>query len=97
MAPQSEWLPVLVAYLKRNRDAPKRSMPDATVILLVQRATGYSLYGLSDTGESAGDTWHPTLEEAKEQAVFQYGVADTAWLEWGRLDKRIQEDILSHL
>ena len=34
-------------------------------------------YGLKD--EFAGDTWHQTLDEAKEQAEFEFGVAKSDW------------------
>lgn len=32
-------------------------------------------------GEFAGDTWHPTEEEALEQAAFEYDLAVVDWID----------------
>ncbi|HMB29561.1 MAG TPA: hypothetical protein VKS99_15735 [Blastocatellia bacterium] len=39
---------------------------------------GYYLFGCNAEWDSVTDTWHQTLEEAKEQAEFEYeGVSET--------------------
>ncbi|MFO1187379.1 MAG: hypothetical protein U1E87_07995 [Alphaproteobacteria bacterium] len=38
------------------------------------------LYRIAKDREFAGDTWRETIEEAKEQAQFEYGDAVSEWL-----------------
>lgn len=40
------------------------------------KSMGIFLYRLNDKGDIIADTWHLTVEEAKEQAAFEYGVED---------------------
>jgi hypothetical protein len=46
-------------------------------VLLIETSidTGYLLYRFAADGRGAGDTWHPTVDEAKGQAAFEYGDA----------------------
>lgn len=47
---------------------------------IVKEESGIFLYRLNDKGEIVADTWHLTVEEAKEQATFEYGVEDDDWI-----------------
>jgi hypothetical protein len=51
------------------------------LILEVKPEEGTFLYRYAPNGECAGDTWHPDVEEAKHQAVFEYGDALGCWRE----------------
>jgi hypothetical protein len=31
------------------------------------------------SGEQTADTWHPSVEEAKDQALFEFGVGADEW------------------
>ncbi len=37
------------------------------------------LYRYRDDGAFCGDTWHETLQDAKNQATFEYGILESAW------------------
>lgn len=43
--------------------------------------TGVYLYRYRVDGECVGDTWHPTIDQAKEQATFEYGDLLQEWQE----------------
>jgi hypothetical protein len=48
-------------------------MPIAEALLIEVEADGVFLFRLSADGQFAGDTWHESVEEAKEQAKFEFG------------------------
>jgi len=35
--------------------------------------------GYADDGRFSGDSWHPTLDEAKQEALARYGVLLASW------------------
>jgi hypothetical protein len=41
---------------------------------------GYFLNRIAENGQVA-DTWHMTLDEAVEQAEFEFGVAESEWMD----------------
>ncbi|MGN6109574.1 MAG: hypothetical protein ACTHU0_30985 [Kofleriaceae bacterium] len=43
--------------------------------------TAVFLVGVDSTGQDTFDTWHPTLEEAKEAACEKYDIAVDSWIE----------------
>jgi hypothetical protein len=47
------------------------AIPDGGATSLVRHAAD---------GDFAGDTWHPSLEEAMAQARAEYGLAASAWV-----------------
>jgi len=57
----------------------QQELPSACVILLNQSDEGYFLYRYTATGQSGGDTWHLTLDDALYQAQFEYGDGLTNW------------------
>ena len=60
---------------------PAKMLPVADVILLVVgKEEGAMLFRYTAHGDFAGDTFHPTSEDAIEQAVFEYGAALGEWL-----------------
>ena len=61
---------------------PAKLLPLADVILLESSAdSGVMLFRYTSQGESAGDTWHETIADAKEQAIFEYRDALGRWFE----------------
>jgi hypothetical protein len=48
-------------------------MPHPDVVLLEGHADGPMLYRYTAHGDFGGDTWHETLDDAKRQAVLEYG------------------------
>lgn len=45
------------------------------MLLIEARADGVFLERFSVDADFGGDTWHETVEDAKHQAVFEYGEA----------------------
>lgn len=54
-------------------------MSDAAWVVIEERDGSCTLIRYSRAGEFAGDTWHPTFEEAKRQARFEYDIQDSDW------------------
>jgi hypothetical protein len=55
-----------------ERDARER-MPIARVLVLETRPDGIFLDRFDESGEDSGDTWHESVDDAKSQAVAEYG------------------------
>jgi hypothetical protein len=61
---------------------PAKMLPDADVVLLVaDDDPGAMLFRYSAYGEMAGDTWHPSVADARVQAGEEYGDALQPWVE----------------
>src|SRR5262245_23264077 len=58
--------------------SPQRP-PDADILVIEAAPEGVVLNRNSVEGELSGDTWHPTLEEAFEQAQFEFGILPEQW------------------
>lgn len=67
---------------------PEKMLPLADVVLLLPDGeSGAMLFRYTAHGELAGDTWHATMEDARDAAVEEYGEALTPWL-------RVPDDIV---
>jgi hypothetical protein len=53
-------------------------MPQADLLVIDRRPEEIFLFRHTLTGESGGDTWRRSVEEAKSQADWEYGEA----IEW---------------
>ena len=51
----------------------------AAQVEIEQGESGFYLLRYDSGGEFAGDTWHETIEEAKEQAKYEYEIPFDAW------------------
>ena len=61
---------------------PAKMLPLADVVLLVpDDGTGAMLFRYTAHGEFGGDTWHPSVSHARDQATEEYGDALGAWME----------------
>jgi len=58
----------------------KRELPAPAYVEIVQRPEGFYLLRFNDAGGILSDTWHPSLDDAKEQAVFEFTIADEDWM-----------------
>jgi len=54
-------------------------MPDSKVLLIEPSKDGVFLIRYAMNGQFAGDTWHSTIDEAKDQAAYEFGEAVSAW------------------
>jgi hypothetical protein len=59
--------------------ASQTTLPPAALIILEPNPGGASLIRYSEGGAFAGDTWHRTPDEAKEQVQFEFG--EVSWNE----------------
>jgi hypothetical protein len=58
----------------------RTELPPARWIAITgSESAGFSLDRFSDRGEFAGDTWHPTIEEARAQAAYEYPTTVLNW------------------
>ena len=61
---------------------PAKMLPEADVVLLIaDDDPGAMLFRYSAFGEVGGDTWHPTVDDAREQAADEYGDALGPWID----------------
>jgi len=54
------------------------SMP--TLVEIVQQNEEIHLLRLNSSGESVGNTWHASIDAAKEQANLEYEVREADWI-----------------
>ena len=57
----------------------RHPLPRAALVLIEQTEEGFFLYRYSGAGEPGGDTWHQSVEEAKDQAAFEFGESLAPW------------------
>lgn len=61
---------------------PEKMLPMADVVVLVaDDEPGAMLFRYTAHGDFGGDTWHASVDEAKQQAVDEYGAALLPWEE----------------
>jgi hypothetical protein len=54
-------------------------LPDPVAVEVVEQDGAFILLRLDCAGHCIADTWHETLEAAKEQANFEFGVEESDW------------------
>lgn len=62
-------------------DFSGEEMPWPRVLLLSPSGRGIALDRFTESGETAGDTWHENLEDARHQAIEEYNGSLGAWRE----------------
>lgn len=55
-------------------------MQTAALVTIEEKPDGVFLFRFTADGQIVGDTWHMTVDEAKQQAKFEYNDALTAWI-----------------
>ena len=70
-------LPPELAGESDNRE----EMAQAAPLVIEDTRDGAFLYRFSADGAEAGDTWHETVDDAKQQAEFEYDGAVSQWRE----------------
>ena len=103
-APLFAWVPAVVrsgsvrhSIGQRPADpveAPEilQRLPSAR-LLLIQRDSpeGVELVRFSASGDFGGDTWHPTVQEAIDQAAFEFGGSVR---DWERLPDDVEDPVV---
>ena len=60
---------------------PEKMLPLADVVLLISdNDPGAMLFRYTAHGEFGGDTWHPSVDAAQDQAAEEYGEALDRWV-----------------
>jgi hypothetical protein len=54
-------------------------VPDPTIVEVVEQEGAIYLLRLDSRGECVADTWHESVEAAKAQANFEFGIEDGDW------------------
>jgi hypothetical protein len=62
-------------------ESEQLELPAAQILVMEETGTEVFLIRYSKAGDFAGDTWHPNVDEAMEQAVFEYGERVKGWEE----------------
>lgn len=57
----------------------RQQLPRASALLIEGQSDGIYVFRLTPDGKVVGDTWHQTMEDAKQQAKYEYGEALTEW------------------
>jgi hypothetical protein len=55
------------------------TLPHAVIVFMVPDGDAVFLIRHASDGAFAGDTWHPTIEEAIEQAALEFALDRDAW------------------
>jgi len=64
--------------LSEGRDE-REPLETPSHLVIEFKPDGVFLVRLTDHGKIVGDTWHATVEEAKEQATFEFGESLGEW------------------
>lgn len=56
-------------------------LPDPVAVEIEEADGAFFLLRLNRAGVCVADTWHETLESAKSQASFEFGVEESDWKE----------------
>ena len=59
--------------------APVEDLPTPEWVEISKEDGAYYLFHLDAEGVCFADTWHATLDEAKKQASFEFGIKPEAW------------------
>jgi hypothetical protein len=54
-------------------------VPDPKTVEVVEQEGAFYLLRLDGDGRCIADTWHETVEGAKAQASFEYGIEESDW------------------
>jgi hypothetical protein len=64
-----------------GRRDERRELPSPAFLLLEERADGIFLFRHDAQGRCVGDTWHMSVQDAKDQALFEYPGVSLDWRE----------------
>lgn len=68
-----------VGRLGPNGPEEIANLPAAATVEIQVEENGFLLLRFDADGEFSGDTWHQSLDEAKEQARFEFGITESEW------------------
>lgn len=76
------YLPIGPGHKRRPLSSVEslRSRVVGLAICKDDRTSGYYLFGCDEDWNSITDTWHESLEEAKDQSEFDFGGVSSTWV-----------------
>jgi hypothetical protein len=71
----------LTGATKHTVASPEGPVPCAvpSYVVIDEQEGAFYLLRYSGEGECVADTWHVTVDEAKAQAEFEYGIKERDW------------------
>lgn len=60
---------------------PQVSLPLPDFLVIEETKEGFYLFRYTKAGDFGGDTWHQSLQDAKDQATFEFKDSLTNWRE----------------
>jgi hypothetical protein len=73
-----------IATLVDGIPTPAKELPSPEWLEISEEDGGYYLFHFDAGGVCFADTWHQTLDEAKQQASFEFGIESEDWSDVGR-------------
>jgi len=64
-----------------DQSAHEEILSSPRILIIEEKHDGIFINRYMENGSWVGDTWHKTIEEAKHQAEFEFGVKTDAWEE----------------
>ena len=68
-----------LAHLDGGELIKGEALPRPAWVEIERQDHGYYLFSLDASRKCFADTWHPTLEAAKAQARFEFGIPEEDW------------------
>ena len=59
----------------------REEFPRPRVLLIEHKTDGVFLFRFTEDGRPCGDTWHMSVDDAKSQALYEYGNSVSEWEE----------------
>jgi hypothetical protein len=68
-----------VGTIVEGKPVPTSELPVPKWVEISEEGGAFYLFYLDAEGTCFADTWHQTLEAAKRQATFEFGIAPEDW------------------
>lgn len=72
------------AHIEEGEVRKDEELPTPASVEIKPADGAFFLLYLDEHGECLTDTWQQTLEQAKEQATFEFGIGEDEWEDIGR-------------
>ena len=67
------------ATVREGEIVPTEILPLPNYVCIAVEEVGFSVLHFDKEGQSFADTWHESLEAAKKQANFEFGISKADW------------------
>ena len=70
-----------IGSLKDGELRVEETIPMPAWVEIVKEGGGFYLMHFNEGGEVIADTWHQSVDDAKGQAEFEFGILSSEWTE----------------